>query len=192
MAKNEKGKMILFCGPSGSGKTTIVHYLLEQDDRLRFSISATTRNKRRNETDGKDYYFLTVPEFKKKIANDEFAEWEEVYSSGFYGTMKSEIERIISKGKVPVFDVDVVGGLNIKKLYGDKLLAVFVMPPSLRDLHERLKERATETHESFLARLTKAEHELTYAEFFENKIINAEKEKACREAQKIVNEFLDN
>src|SRR5262245_19167242 len=123
--------MILFCGPSGSGKTTIVHHMLAKDSRMKFSVSATTRNKRPNEHDGKDYHFLYVEDFKKKIGEGAFVEWEEVYENGFYGTLHREVENILSLGKVPVFDLDVVGGLSIKKQYGKSVLAVFVRPPDI-------------------------------------------------------------
>jgi guanylate kinase len=184
------GKLVLFCGPSGSGKTTIVHYLLENNPQLSFSISATTRPKRNNERDGTDYHFLSVNDFKNKIAGDEFIEWEEVYQNGFYGTLKSEVEKIWQQNKIAVFDVDVEGGLKIKKKFGDKMLAVFVKPPSVADLHIRLKARETETHESLQARIAKSEHELMYADRFDKIIINDDKEKACKEAQQMVDEFL--
>jgi guanylate kinase len=184
------GKLILFCGPSGSGKTTIVHYLLKHNSRIAFSVSATTRPKRETETDRVDYHFLTVEEFKEKIKRDEFIEWDEVYKDRFYGTLKSEVEKIWQQLKVAVFDVDVEGGLKIKKKFGDSMLAVFVMPPSVNDLKKRLHARETETPESLHARTAKAEHELTYAPLFDYILINDEKEKAFKEAQKLVDEFL--
>jgi len=184
------GKLILFCGPSGSGKTTIVHHLLKNNPGLSFSISATTRPKRANETDGIDYHFLSVDDFKKKIKQDEFIEWEEVYKDRFYGTLISEIEKIWKEGKAVVFDVDVEGGLNIKKKFGDELLAVFVMPPSVDELHKRLHARETETPESLKMRVAKAEHELTYAFKFDHVLINIEIQEACEEAEKLVGEFL--
>jgi guanylate kinase len=184
------GKLILFCGPSGSGKTTLVHHLLENNPRLSFSVSATTRPKRDMETDGIDYHFLTIDDFKKKIESNEFIEWEEVYKNGFYGTLKSEVEKIWKQDKVAVFDVDVEGGLKIKDQFGDSMLAVFVMPPTIDDLRIRLKARETETHESLKARVAKAEHELTYANRFDHVIINEDKEKAFMEAREMVNEFL--
>lgn len=183
-------KLLLFCGPSGSGKTTIVHDLLASDSRLKFSVSATTRNKRANETDGKDYHFISVDEFKKRIDNDEFVEWEEVYTNGFYGTLKSEIDSIWSEGKIPVFDVDVEGGIKIKSIYGEQLLAVFVRPPSIEELHKRLIARNSETPESFKARIAKSEHELTYADKFDHIIVNDTLEKALEEAHRLVNEFV--
>ena len=183
-------KLLLFCGPSGSGKTTIVHDLLASDPRLKFSVSATTRNKRANETDGEDYHFISVEEFKRRIANDEFVEWEEVYTNGYYGTLKSEIETIWSEGKIPVFDVDVEGGIKIKSIFSEQLLAVFVRPPSIEILHQRLKARNSETPESFKARIVKAEHELTYADKFDHIIVNDTLEKALEEAHRLVNEFV--
>jgi guanylate kinase len=184
-------KLLLFCGPSGSGKTTVVHHLLSKYPKLSFSISATTRNKRINEKDGEDYHFMSVDDFKRKIEADEFIEWEEVYHNGYYGTLKSEIERISKLGKVPIFDVDVEGGINIKKQYGKQLLAVFVMPPSLDELHHRLKARATETPESFKARTAKSEHEMSYAAKFDHVIVNDKLEDALIEAEKLVKVFLN-
>lgn len=186
-----QGKLLLFCGPSGSGKTTIVHHLLKNNKQLQFSISATTRNQRANETHGVDYYFISVDEFRKKIDKNEFIEWEEVYKNGFYGTLKSEVERIWKKNGVAVFDVDVEGGLKIKKQFGDQLLAVFIQPPSIDQLHQRLQARATESPEALAARVTKAEHELTYAYLFDHVIVNDDLEKSLQEAQRLVNEFLN-
>lgn len=184
------GKLILFCGPSGSGKTSIVHYLLNKFSQLSFSVSATTRAKRPYEVDGKDYYFFSIEAFKKKIDADEFLEWEEVYTNGFYGTLKSEIKRISDSGKAVIFDVDVEGGLNIKKAYGDKLLDVFVMPPDIEELKKRLVARATETDQSLQVRILKAEEELGYSEKFSHVIINRIFENAALEAENLVKEFL--
>ena len=188
--KQMQGKLLLFCGPSGSGKTTIVHHLLKHNPQLKFSISATTRPQRANETDGKDYHFITVDEFKKRIRKNEFVEWEEVYKNGFYGTLKSEIEKIWRQDKVAVFDVDVEGGLNIKKQFGEQLLAVFVMPPSIDKLHERLQARSTETSESLAARLKKADLEITYAYRFDKIIVNDDLSVSLKEAQQLIDEFL--
>ena len=185
------GKLLLFCGPSGSGKTTIVHHLLQTDPRFEFSVSATTRRKRENETYGVDYYFVSVDEFRKKIDANEFVEWEEVYQGGYYGTLKAEIARIWSEGKVPVFDVDVEGGLKIKEIYGKKLLAVFVRPPSVEELHKRLTLRNSESPESFKVRIEKSEHELTYAFRFDRVIVNDELSFALKEAKLLVNDFLE-
>ena len=156
-----QGNLLLFCGPSGSGKTTIVRHLLDTDPRLAFSISATTRPKRETETDGVDYHFISVNEFKRRIDAGEFVEWEEVYKDRFYGTLRSEVDRLWRENKVVVFDVDVEGGLQLKKTFGELLLAVFVMPPSVEALHQRLTARQSETPESLKARVAKAEHELT-------------------------------
>ena len=187
-----EGKLLLFCGPSGSGKTTIVQHLLKTDPRLAFSVSATTRKKRENETDGVDYHFITVEEFRKRIDNDEFIEWEEVYTGRYYGTLRSEINKIWENGKVPIFDVDVEGGLKIKNKFGDSLLAVFVRPPSIEELHKRLIARNSETPESYKARIEKSEHELAYAFRFNKFIVNDVLKFALKEARIIVNDFLDN
>lgn len=187
---NDQKKLLLFCGPSGSGKTTIVHDLLATDERLKFSVSATTRSKRANETDGHDYHFISIDDFKSRIANDEFVEWEEVYTNGYYGTLKSEIESIWAEGKIPVFDVDVEGGLKIKSIYGEKLLAVFVRPPSIEVLRLRLKARNSETPESYQARIAKAELELTYADKFDHILINDTLDVALEEARKLANDFV--
>jgi len=184
------GKLILFCGPSGSGKTTITKHLLEKFPQLRFSVSATTRAKRPNEVHGRDYYFISVDDFKKNIKLDAFVEWEEVYRNIFYGTLKSEIQRIWNEGKVVAFDVDVEGGLNIKKLYGNNLLAVFVKPLSVEVLRKRLAERNTESPESLETRIAKAEHEMLYESKFDHVILNDTLEHALELAIKLVKDFL--
>ncbi len=181
----------LFCGPSGSGKTTIVHYLLKEFQQLKFSVSATTRAMRPNERDGIDYHFLSVDDFKKKIAEDAFIEWEEVYHNGFYGTLKSEVQRIEKAKCSVIFDVDVEGGLNIKKHFGNNLLTVFVRPPSVDDLKKRLVARNTETAESLQKRLNKSIHELTYENLFDHIIINQKLDVACAEAKSMVQNFLN-
>ncbi len=186
-----KGKLIIFSAPSGAGKTTIVRHLLDKNLNLEFSVSATSRAPRHNETHGKDYYFLSVEEFKKKIANDEFLEWEEVYNGVYYGSLKSEVERIRNLGKNVIFDVDVVGGLNIKKFYADDALAVFVQPPSVEELRNRLKNRSTETEEKIQMRIAKAEHELSFANQFDRLINNNDLLQACREAENIIREFIE-
>ena len=185
------GKLIIFSAPSGAGKTTIVHHLMQQFPMMRFSVSATTREKRPNEVHGKDYYFLSVDEFKEKIQNDEFLEWEEVYKDRFYGTLQKEVERILNDGYVAIFDVDVEGGLHIRKQFGRQLLDVFVMPPSVDDLHKRLVARATESEDSLFKRLDKAEKEMNYAFRFNHVIVNAVLEDAKLDAVKIVKEFLE-
>src|SRR6185369_6717965 len=173
-------------------KTTVVHHLLAKFPQLSFSVSATTRAKRSRETDGKDYYFMSPDDFKRRIENNEFIEWEEVYDNCYYGTLKSEIQRIANKGNVAIFDVDVEGGLNIKKQYNNQLLAVFVMPPSIDELHHRLKARATETPDTFKLRSEKSEHEMTYADKFDHVIVNDKLEQALAEAETLVNGFLNN
>jgi guanylate kinase len=185
-----KGKLIIFSAPSGAGKTTIVHHLLKVFPELEFSVSACSRPIRKGETNGKDYYFITVEEFKNKIANNEFAEYEEVYKDNFYGTLKSEIERIWKKGKHIIFDMDVIGGLNLRLQFGDNALAIFVMPPSVQHLEERLKLRDTETPESIARRIGKAEHELSKADLFDKIIFNDDLPKALKEAENIVRDFL--
>lgn len=186
------GKAIIFSAPSGSGKTTIVRYLLDNNPDLGFSISASTRDKRgRTEEDGKDYYFLTPEEFKKRIDNDEFIEWEEVYEGNFYGTLKSEIDRIWNNGKNVVFDVDVKGGLNLKKYFGNKALAVFVKAPSLEVLKERLNDRGTETEESLSRRLFKAKFEMSFQDKFDVVLVNENLDQSLAEAQRLYDGFKD-
>jgi len=191
-AKLTKGKLIIFSAPSGSGKTTLVHHLLKQPElNLAFSISAASREKRSGEKNGKDYYFISPEEFKKKIENDEFVEWEEVYKNNFYGTLKEEVERLRNQGKNIIFDIDVKGGLNIKKQFPNDSLAVFVQPPSIEELIERLKNRKTETPEKIKMRIDKAEEELKFADKFDKIILNDNLEKAKQEAYNIVKNFLE-
>lgn len=185
-----KGKLIIFSAPSGSGKTTIVKHLLAQDFNLEFSVSATSRQPRHNEINGKDYYFLSANDFKTKIKNDEFLEWEEVYTDKFYGTLKSEVERIRNKGNNVVFDVDVVGGCNIKEYYGNDALSVFVQAPSIEELEKRLNARSTDSEEVIKTRVKKAKYELTFAPRFDKIIINDKLEDALRKTEKILKEFL--
>ena len=185
-----QGKLIIFSAPSGAGKTTIVHHLLNVFPQLEFSVSACSRPIRKGETQGVDYYFLSLEEFKNKISNNEFVEWEEVYKDNFYGTLKTEIERIWKKGKHIIFDMDVVGGLNLKKQFGDLALAIFVMPPSIEHLEARLRSRETETPESIARRIGKAENELQTAEMFDKIILNDKLESAFAEAEKAVAHFL--
>lgn len=184
-------RMIIFSAPSGAGKTTIVREMLKQEDlKLEFSISACSREKRKNERDGIDYHFLTAEEFRKKIDNQEFIEWEQVYENQFYGTLKSEIERIWTKGKNVVFDVDVVGGMNIKKQYGNKALSIFIKPPSIDVLKQRLKKRKTESEETLKKRTDKAEWEMTFAEKFDIVIINDDLQIAIEETLAEIKKFL--
>lgn len=184
------GKAYIFSAPSGSGKTTIVKHLLKNNPDLGFSISASTRDKRgRTEKDGKDYYFLTPEEFKQKIDQDEFIEWEEVYAGNFYGTLKTEIDRIWNEGKNVIFDVDVKGGINLKKYFGDKALSIFVKVPSIEMLKDRLLERGTENDESLSRRLFKAKFEMTFQDKFDIVLINDDLEKSLQEAQRLYNKF---
>jgi guanylate kinase len=184
------GKAIIFSAPSGSGKTTIVKHLLENNPDLGFSISASTRDKRgRKETDGIDYHFLSPEEFKKKIDNEEFIEWEEVYAGNFYGTLKSEIGRIWASGKNVIFDVDVKGGINLKKYFGDKALSIFVKVPTLEILKQRLDGRGTESEESLSRRIFKAKFEMTFQDKFDMVLLNGDLATSTMEAQKLYETF---
>jgi len=186
------GKAIIFSAPSGSGKTTIVKHLIQNNPNLGFSISACTRDKRgRDEKNGKDYYFLTPEEFKNKIDQNAFVEWEEVYEGNFYGTLKEEIQRIWNEGKHVIFDVDVKGGLNLKKYFGENGLAIFVKVPSLDVLKARLKDRGTESEESLSRRLYKAQFEMTFENRFDVTLINDDINKSCSEAGMLINNFLN-
>ena len=186
------GKLIIFSAPSGAGKTTLVKHLLVSGLNIEFSVSAASRKKRHNEQNGKDYYFISVEEFRSKINNDEFLEWEEVYTDHFYGSLKSEVDRIWAKGMHVIFDVDVVGGLNIKKYYKERALAVFVMPPTPADLEKRLRGRLTESEENLQKRLNKALHELSYADKFDKILINDDLGKAKKDAIELVAGFINN
>ncbi|WP_291859929.1 guanylate kinase [Marinilabilia sp.] len=184
-------RIIIFSAPSGSGKTTIVRHLMSHFPELAFSISATSRQPRDNEQNGIDYHFLDNRTFRQKINKGEFLEWEEVYEGTYYGTLKSEVDRITAEGKTAVFDVDVVGGINIKKQYGDNALAMFIKAPSLKDLENRLKNRKTDSEDIIRKRLNKAEKELGYAQFFDKIIINDNLDIALKEAKQIVRQFID-
>ena len=184
-------KALIFSAPSGSGKTTIVRWLLEQRKDLAFSISATSRKPRGEEQNGIDYYFLTSEEFQQKIAADELLEWEEVYAGTYYGTLNSELNRIWSDNKAVLFDVDVVGGVNIKKKLGEKALSIFVQPPSIEELEKRLRGRGTDDKESIRKRIQKAEKELSYKDQFDVVILNDDLEKAQQEVFKEINTFLN-
>lgn len=183
-------RIIVFSAPSGAGKTSIIQQLLKNKSQLEFSISATSRPPREGERNGVDYYFLTTEEFQKRIAQDDFLEWEEVYGGNLYGTLKSEIKRIKEKGKVTLFDVDVQGGLNIKKKYPNALL-IFVIPPSLEVLKERLLKRSTESAESLAYRVAKAESELLHAKEYDYILLNDDLEEAIEEVQAIINNYVN-
>jgi guanylate kinase len=183
-------KLIVISAPSGAGKTSIVTHLLKNMDALSFSVSACSRDKRENETDGKDYHFLGVEDFKKKIKEDAFLEWEEVYENQFYGTLKSEVQRVWNEGKVVIFDVDVAGGLNIKKQYTQECLSIFIMPPSVDVLRERLSGRGSETDEKIEVRLAKAEEEIAKNQKFDKVILNDDFEIACEETQEVISNFI--
>ncbi|WP_340152171.1 guanylate kinase [uncultured Marivirga sp.] len=190
--KKKKGKAIIFSAPSGSGKTTIVQYLLDTNPKLGFSISACTRDKRgRTEVDGVDYYFLTVEEFKRRIDKDEFVEWEEVYEGNFYGTLKKEVQRIWDAGKAVIFDVDVKGGLKLKKYFGEDALAVFVKVPSIEVLEERLTNRNSESSSSLSQRLYKAKFEMTFEKEFDVTLVNEDLETSLQKAEDMVSGFIE-
>lgn len=187
----KKDKIIIFSAPSGSGKSTLINYMMSKMDVFEFSISATSRAPRGTEQNGVEYYFLTPEEFKQKIANDEFLEYEEVYTDKFYGTLKSEVERIVNAGKVALFDVDVKGGVNIKKFYGDRALSVFIQPPSIEALRERLIGRATDAPEVIEKRIERASFELTFADKFDKIVVNDDLEKAKEDIEKVILEYLE-
>jgi guanylate kinase len=186
-----QGKVIIFSAPSGSGKTTIVKHLLAHEPLLGFSISACTRDKRgREEENGKDYYFLTPEEFREKINQDAFIEWEEVYAGNFYGTLKEEIKRIWDQGRHVIFDVDVKGGINLKEYFGDKALSIFVKVPSIEDLAQRLRDRGTESEESLSRRIYKAKFEMGFENKFDVVLVNEDLDRSFKEAEKLVADFI--
>lgn len=187
-----KGKLIIVSAPSGSGKSTIVRWLMEQHPELKlyFSVSCTSRQPRGTEQDGVDYFFLQPDEFRQKIANGEFLEYEEVYTDRFYGTLKAQVERQREAGQNVVFDVDVKGGVNIKKYYGDEAMSLFIQPPSVEELRRRLEGRATDTPEAIQQRLDKAEYELTFAPKFDHIVLNDDLETAKQEALRLLKDFL--
>ena len=184
-------KVIIFSAPSGSGKTTLVKHCLQKFPQLQFSVSATTRALRGEEIHGKDYFFLSVEEFKRLISEDAFVEFEEVYTDKFYGTLKSEVERTWSEGKVVIFDVDVVGGVNLKKIFGEKALSIFIAPPSIDELERRLISRATDDLETIKTRVAKAKHEMAYAEEFDEIVINDDLETSKKEIERLVEKFIE-
>lgn len=186
-----KGKLIIFSAPSGSGKSTIINYLLQQGLNLAFSVSATSRAPRGAEQNGVEYYFLSPEEFRQRIANDEFLEYEEVYTDKFYGTLKSEVDRLTSEGKNVIFDVDVLGGVNIKKYYENRALSVFIQPPSVEELRKRLVGRATDAPEVIEKRIERAEFELSFAPQFDVVIVNDDLNKAQKETFEVIHAFID-
>jgi guanylate kinase len=185
-----KGKLIIFSAPSGSGKTTIVKHLLGKGYNFGFSVSATSRPARGNEVHGKDYYFLTAEDFRARIERNEFLEWEEVYPGKYYGTLKSEVERIRNNGNHVVFDVDVVGGCNIKEFYGNEALSVFIQPLSIEELEKRLKLRSTDSDEVIAERVAKAAYEMTFAKLFDVIIVNDVLEEAFKKAEEVIEHFI--
>lgn len=186
-----KGKLIIFSAPSGSGKSTIINHLLNQGLNLVFSISATSRAPRGTEKDGVEYFFLSPDDFRRRIADDEFLEYEEVYTDRYYGTLKAQVEKQLEAGQNVVFDVDVVGGCNIKKFYGNRALSVFIQPPSVEELRNRLVGRATDALEVIESRVAKAEFELSFADKFDVVIINDDLERAKAEAFQIIRDFVN-
>lgn len=187
---NANGQCIVFSSPSGAGKTTIVRHLLNENDSLAFSISATNRDIRKGEREGRDYYFLSTADFRERIEEGSFVEWEEVYEGRYYGTLWGEVERLWREGKQVVFDVDVVGALNLKKVFGERAITIFVQPPSLDALRERLKHRGTETGKALEERLERAEMEMRYAAEFDAVILNDDLDKAMDKARRIIGDFL--
>jgi guanylate kinase len=190
--KNHKnGKLIIFSAPSGSGKTTLLRYVMTHVPQLSFSVSATSRPPRPGEKNGLDYYFISVEEFRQKIKEGAFVEWEEVYENQFYGSLRSEVEKIRERGDSVAFDLDVKGGINIKKRYGDEALAVFVRPPSIAVLDARLRHRSTESVESIRQRLDRAAYELTFEKYFDKVLVNDDLEKSRRDALEVVRDFIE-
>lgn len=183
-------KVIIFSAPSGSGKSTIVSHILKLHPEMEFSVSATSRAPRGQERNGIEYHFFTADEFRKMIAEDKFVEYEEVYAGSFYGTLKSEVQRIWDKGHVIIFDVDVKGGVNLKKYFGDKALSVFIQAPSVEELRKRLISRGTDSAEAIAKRVAKASEEMTYADKFDYILVNDDLQKAYAEAEKVVDDFL--
>ena len=191
MSGKLNARVLIISAPSGAGKSTLVNYLLNSGMPLMFSVSATSRKPRKNEVNGREYYFMTSPEFRKKIGNGEFIEWEEVYEDHYYGTLRSEIERITDEGRLPLFDVDVRGGISLKKIFGDSAMAVFIMPPSVEELRQRLIRRGTDSMEEIDMRVEKAASEIQLAGEFDRVIVNDDLETACTEIMSAVKEFIE-
>ena len=186
-----QGKLIIFSAPSGSGKSTIINKLMsEYGLRGRFSISATSRKPRGSEQDGVEYYFLTEVDFRRRISEGDFLEYEEVYPGCFYGTLRSEVDRTLARGENVILDIDVQGGLNVKKIYGDRALTLFIQPPSIERLRERLERRGTDAPEVIERRLAKAETELSFAHRYDEVVVNDDLEEACRDAARVIEDFL--
>lgn len=190
MCCNMSGKLVIFSAPSGSGKSTIINYLLNQGLRLKFSISATSRAPRGEEQDGREYYFLSPEEFRRRIEAGDFLEYEEVYKDKYYGTLKNEVERILASGDNVIFDVDVVGGCNIKQFYGSRALSVFIQPPSIDELRRRLESRGTDAPDVIESRLAKAQYELSFSPRFDVVIVNDDLARAEAEALRCIQNFL--
>lgn len=191
LTTNNMNKVIIFSAPSGSGKTTLVKHSLEVFNQLQFSISCTTRQPRGSEVHAVDYHFLSPDEFRQKIAEDAFVEFEEVYTDKYYGTLKSEVEKIWSQGKVVIFDVDVKGGVSLKKYFGEKALSIFIEPPSIEELERRLISRNTDDAETIRTRVAKAEEEMSYAKEFDKIVINSDLDIAKREIESLIKNFID-
>ena len=183
-------KIIIITAPSGAGKTSITHYLLNQHPVLTFSISATTRQRRGTEVDGKDYYYISVESFQQKIMNNDFAEWEMVYEGKYYGTLKTELERIWNENKIPILDIDVKGAIHIQQQYKDQTLSIFIEPPSVEELKRRLESRGTESLESIATRINKAAYEISFKNNFNFSIVNDDLQKACKQAEDAILNFL--
>lgn len=183
-------RIVIFSAPSGAGKTTILHAVLQRMPSLRFSVSATTRQPRQGEIDGRDYYFLSPDQFFEAVKHNDFVEWQEVYPGRYYGTLKREVERLTGQGNIVVFEVDVMGGINLKKHYGDDALALFINPPSVQALHQRLKARATENADEIERRITKAEYEMGFAMHYDKVVLNDNLEHAVQQVMRHIEEFL--
>jgi len=190
MVRSNKNKVLIISAPSGAGKSTLVNHLIKSGLPLAFSVSATSRKPRAHEVNGRDYYFIRTAEFKRKIKAGEFIEWQEVYQNHYYGTLKKEIERIINEGMIPLFDVDVQGGINLKKIFGDSALAIFIMPPSVEELRARLIKRGTETPEDITMRVEKAFSEILLADSFDRVIVNDDLGRASGEISAVIREFI--